>query len=120
MKIKIRVVKRNGKPVFKYEDILFISLQAYDDFYGGKLKVLRKNKVIDTTSKIDEYGTHAPSMVFYGLYSLTRQYLHFSLEPMLFQENDMLAIEFPIVGSETPADVLERWVSSLQKVRLGR
>ena len=118
MKIKIQVVKHNKKLVFKYKSILFTWLEAYDDFYGGKLKVLRKNKVIDTTSKIDEYGTHAPSMVFYGLYSLTGQYIHFSLEPRLFQENDVLAIEFPIIGTETPDNVRERWISSLQRVRI--
>lgn len=117
MKINIRVVKHKGGLLFKHKNLRFDSLEAYDDFFGGRLTVFRNKKVIDTTSKIGEHGTHAPSTVFYGLMKLTGQYINYSLEPKLFLENDLLVIEVKGLDKVRSKDLLESWVSSLQRKR---
>ena len=92
MRFKISVVKHKGELLFKCGDVLFNKLMAYDEFCGGKLKVLRKGKVVDETFSIAEFGTHGALTCFMGLSKTAKQFAPSELRPSQFKEKDVLLL----------------------------
>lgn len=69
-RIKICVVKYKGEQLFKWDDIMFDRLEAYDEFTGGQLTIIRDGELIDRTTSIKGVGTHAACTCFCGLEKL--------------------------------------------------
>ncbi|QQG45201.1 MAG: hypothetical protein HYW89_04355 [Candidatus Sungiibacteriota bacterium] len=100
--VEIVVRNKDGKLFFYGDGIYFNFLSAFP-FWGGELCLLRDGKIIDR-ARIDEHGTHAPTVCFLGLKSVGT-YATTDLFVVQFQEGDLLKIEFLDTVGE-----LRQWV----------
>lgn len=99
-RIKIGVVEHEGERFFKVDDVIFDLLNAYDEFIGGKLSIVRDGEIIDRTGGIDNIGSHDACPHFCGLDKFFdkedyRSRSVSSLSPENFQVRDILLLDIP-------------------------
>lgn len=99
-RIKIGVVEHEGERFFKVDDVMFDLLNAYDEFVGGKLSIVRDGEIIDRTGGIYNIGSHDACPHFCGLDKFFdkedyRSRSVSSLSPGNFQAGDILLLDIP-------------------------
>ncbi|MCX6767096.1 MAG: hypothetical protein NT170_04990 [Candidatus Moranbacteria bacterium] len=98
MEIQILVVDAGGELLFQSGNLLFDYLSAYEEYYGGKLEVMRDGQLYDKTSYISEYGTHGAGPAFVGMKKFS-QFATVLLLPENFVEGDVIFLDIPAIES---------------------
>ncbi len=109
MQYEINVQQEAGKNVFVLEtgnsSLKFEKLDAFPEFTGGQLQVVRNGDVFSESSPIREVGTFGSTTVFEGLHQLfenkARPHFIDVLDISLFEACDKIVIYYePIAGTD--------------------
>ena len=109
-RISIAVVRHEGELLFEVDGVWFDLLEAFQEFEGGSLTVMRNGRVFDHTSNIVEYGTHAACTCFIGLDKSVRALAASALNPGDFQEGDALVLEVSATRPLKLVDLLRAYL----------
>ena len=99
--VNIKVIKHRGEQLFEAEGVRFDSLDAFDEFMGGVLRIYRDGKLHDQTADIDWYGTHGACNCFQGFSKpfegdTSPRYAISGVGPEDFKVGDELVLEYDV------------------------
>lgn len=111
-RIKVPVINFEGERLFEADGIKFDRLEAYDEFIGGQLTIMRNGETLDRTTRIGVFGTHESCTGFCGLEKIfggdLRSYGIDFLNAQDFEIGDIFILDVPLPLNFDFAQFLQR------------